>query len=179
MGFPVKAVGWVRNPTTADMKWIGWREGTEMRWGWGGFVGRGRRVYEYIRGTWTVNQTPKSEEDMGTQRLLTGGPLETMSMKTNSTAPHCSFKMCGFFWTTFGISIYPKWVMIQGTNNIKLLKDLFCCVFGSLTKVPYLFPFPSLPDQTVKSCVGSPTPLKFYPVWNIWIGHIKNSRLSG
>ena len=57
MGFPVKdstlsescGLSEKSNNARYEVNWM--MGGAEMRWGWGGFVGRGRRVYEYIRGT--------------------------------------------------------------------------------------------------------------------------------
>ena len=47
---------------------VNWREGSEMSLGWGGFVGGGEEALWIHQGTWTVNQTPKCEENMaGTQ----------------------------------------------------------------------------------------------------------------
>ena len=61
-GFPSSRLNleWEIREQWEDMKWIGWMRGTS----WGGFVGEERRVYEYIRGTRTVNQPPpKCEEE--------------------------------------------------------------------------------------------------------------------
>ena len=58
---------------------------------WGGFVGEERRVYEYIRGTRTVNQPPPKCEEETQRRFRLGQEVEARGESLKSFSPGILF----------------------------------------------------------------------------------------